>query len=205
MLIIGGAFGHDSDHGLDHDHDFEMDHDHDFGHDHDFEMDQAHDFSVSHDHAFEHDDHDYYGDSHETAGDGGLRLFSVRGVIAFLAIGGWVGIAVWESSRNEAAAILSAIAAGILAMTFAAMVIKWMLKLQESGNLNPRNAIGLMSTVYIPIPPHRKSSGRVTLTLQQRFIEMDAVTDFSDTLRTGETVQVVGLVGESTLITRPIR
>jgi len=147
----------------------------------------------------EHDAHDV---AHSTDG---LRVFTVRGFVAFFAVGGWTGLAVWDGTRSEALTLGCAVALGTAALVFAAFVIKWMLKLQDSGNIDPRNAIASMATVYIPIPPARAESGRVTLLLQERYVEMEAVTDSERTLKTGETVQVVGVVGKGTLITRPIK
>ncbi|GHV04727.1 hypothetical protein FACS1894217_00470 [Clostridia bacterium] len=132
----------------------------------------------------------------------GLQVFTVRGVIALLAIGGWTGLAVWGSTRSEVPTIISAVLAGTAALVLAAFIVKWSLKLQETGNVNPRNAIAQLATVYIPVRPNRESTGRVTLTLQGRFVEMDAVTDDGGTLKTGETVQVVGLQGSSTLVVK---
>jgi membrane protein implicated in regulation of membrane protease activity len=132
-------------------------------------------------------------------------VFTVRGIVAFLAIGGWMGLAVWDNTRNAFATLISAVVVGSAALIFAALVIKWALKLQETGNLNPQNALAKMATVYIPIHPGRSGSGRVTLELQGRFVEMDAMTDSPDTLKTGETVQVVGIQGGSTLVVKPIR
>jgi hypothetical protein len=95
--------------------------------------------------------------------------------------------------------------AGSAALVFAALVVKWALTLQEAGNMDPRNAIARLATVYIPVPPKRSITGRVTLMFQERFVEMDAVTDNEETLKTGETVQVVGLQGGATLVVKPVR
>jgi len=87
---------------------------------------------------------------------------------------------------------------------FAAYVIKLSLKLQESGNLDIKNAVGSLATVYIKIPAKRATYGKVTLTVQERFLELEAVTDCAEELKTGETVQITGILGNSTLIVRPV-
>ncbi|GHV10807.1 hypothetical protein FACS1894219_00930 [Clostridia bacterium] len=212
LLLIGGAAGHDSDHETDHDGsaadggDADTDAEVDVGADSDstayIDLDNDGDFDGNHGADLnavstvivEHATHDM---SHP---ESGLRVFTVRGIVAFLAIGGWAGLAVWSSTRETLASAIVAAAAGTAALLFAALVIKWGLKLQESGNLIPHNAIAKMATVYIPIRPRRSSGGRVTLELQGRFVEMDAVTDNQFTIKTGETVQVVGIQGASTLV-----
>jgi hypothetical protein len=133
------------------------------------------------------------------AGDG-LRIFTVRGIVAFLSIGGWTGLALLR--YGEGVALLGAIVAGTAALLFAALVIRWVLRMQSSGNLMASNAIDHTATVYIPIPPGRASTGRVTMLLQGRFAELDAVTDSPTPLRTGESVRVIGVLGENCLIVR---
>jgi hypothetical protein len=134
-----------------------------------------------------------------SGGADGLRLFTVRGLVALFAVGGWVGIAVWQGTRNQAGALVMAFLSGGGAMFFAAWLLKKLLSLQESGNLAAHWALDAPATVYLPIPPRRGGVGRVTLTLQERFVEMEAVTD-GEALRTGEAVRVVDCIGESCLV-----
>ncbi|MDR0858623.1 MAG: NfeD family protein [Oscillospiraceae bacterium] len=192
LLVVGGAFGHDSDSA-------DFDHGGDFGHD-GVELDDGdHDFS--HDSDFDYTD----SSSHDMANSGdGLRVFTIRGMVAFSAVGGWTGLALWDGTRNAVITLLGAAFAGSVALVFAALVIKWSLKLQEAGNINPRNAIAQIGTVYIPIQPKRSHVGQVTIMLQGRFIELDAVTDNDASLKTGQTVQVVGIQGASTLVVSPV-
>jgi hypothetical protein len=139
-------------------------------------------------------------DPSDWSGDAdGLRLFTVRGLVALFAVGGWVGIAVWQGTRSQVAALVMALLSGGGAMVFAAWLLKKLLALQESGNLDAHWALGAPATVYLPIPPRRGGVGRVTLMLQERFVEMEAVTD-GEALRTGEAVRVVDCIGESCLV-----
>jgi hypothetical protein len=139
-------------------------------------------------------------DPSDWSGDAdGLRLFTVRGLVALFAVGGWVGIAVWQGTHSQVAALVMAVFSGGGAMFFAAWLLKKLLALQESGNLDAHWALGAPATVYLPIPPRRGGVGRVTLTLQERFVEMEAVTD-GEALRTGEAVRVVDCIGESCLV-----
>jgi membrane protein implicated in regulation of membrane protease activity len=128
----------------------------------------------------------------------------VRGIVAFFAVGGWVGLAIWSGLGSELISLVGALAAGMLALVFAAFVISWAMRMQDDGNLDIENAIESMATVYIPVPPLRSSVGRVTLTLQERFVEFDAVTDSAETLKTGEPVRVVGVQGGNTLVIEPV-
>jgi hypothetical protein len=189
MLLFG--LGHDSDTDVDHDLD------HDF--DHDFDHDLDHDVSNGHcdvDHTFDHDhDHDQ-GADHEA----GLRLLTVRGVVAFLAVCGWVGAALTELNLSTLIVIPLAVLAGFSAMFLVAAVMMWVSKMQQSGNLDLHNAIGLMGDVYVPIP--KVGKGKVTLVVQERFLELDASCDSQD-LHTGDRIRVVGVTPYDTLLVEP--
>lgn len=193
VLLLFGLGGHDADHGeVDTDHDFDHDMDHDLDHDTD------HDFDHDADHDFDHDAHD---GAHHAAG---IRLFTLRGIVALFAVGGWLGVAMCDLGLSPVLAGLIAAAGGFAALVIAALVIKYALRLQENGNIAAKNAVAHTATVYIPIPAARSGCGKVTMNLQERFVEMDALTDCDRTLKTGETVQVVGVTDEDKLVVRPL-
>lgn len=181
VLLLFGLGGHDADHG-------EVDTDHDF--DHGFDHDADHDF-----------DHDAHDGAHHAAG---IRLFTLRGIVALFAVGGWLGVAMCDLGLSPALAGLIAAAGGFAALVIAALVIKYALRLQENGNIAAKNAVAHTATVYIPIPAARSGCGKVTMNLQERFVEMEALTDCDRTLKTGETVQVVGVTDEDKLVVRPL-
>lgn len=181
VLLLFGLGGHDADHG-------EVDTDHDF--DHGFDHDADHDF-----------DHDAHDGAHHAAG---IRLFTLRGIVALFAVGGWLGVAMCDLGLSPVLAGLIAAAGGFAALVIAALVIKYALRLQENGNIAAKNAVAHTATVYIPIPAARSGCGKVTMNLQERFVEMEALTDCDRTLKTGETVQVVGVTDEDKLVVRPL-
>lgn len=141
-------------------------------------------------------------DAHDIAG---LRLFTVRGIVAMFAVGGWVGVALCDVGVNAGLAILFACISGLLALFIAAYVIKLSLKLQDNGNFNLKNAVAHTATVYIPIPPERGGTGKVTMNLQERFVELDALTDSKEKLPTGTMVQVVSVTDKNEVIVRPMK
>jgi len=123
---------------------------------------------------------------------GGLKLFTLRGILAFIAIGGWTALLV--SLTNY---VFWALAAGLLAGALADIVyglmLKSMSKLEENGNIDIRDAIGKSGEVYIPVPAGRKGSGKVYIELSHRICELDAQTDNPETLKTGSMVTVSGI------------
>ena len=142
----------------------------------------------------------------DTPGDGGsdgLVLFSVRGIMAMLCVGGWSGLALYASGAAQWLTILLSILCGLAALFMIAYLMRAAMKLQSSGNISLAAAIGKTGRVYIPIPPRTQGSGKITLTLQERFIEADAVTTADRRLATGEAVRIVS-TDEDLLVVEPL-
>lgn len=131
-----------------------------------------------------------------------LQLFTVQGIVAFLAVSGWVSIAALSSGLPSAGAIPLGLVAGFFAMYGIAKLVQISKRLTENGTIDFRNAIGENATVYIPIPPAGEGEGKVTLTLQGRFMECSAVSNEREMLKTGTAVRVTDLNGETLVVER---
>jgi len=138
------------------------------------------------------------------AGDGGLVLFSLRGILAMAAIGGWSGLVMHEAGINVAVTVILSVAIGFMALVGIAWLMKISMKLQSNGNLNLGYAIGRVGTVYIPIPEEMKGAGKINLTIQERFVEIGAVTSCSRKLKTGESVRVVATDETGLVVVEPL-
>lgn len=131
-----------------------------------------------------------------------LRLFTLQGIVAFFAVAGWVAIAAVSAGIPSAGAIPLGVIAGFFAMYGIAKLVQISKKLTENGTVDFRNAIGENATVYIPVPPANEGEGKVTLTLQGRFMECSAVTNERELLRTGTVVRVTDLNGDTLVVER---
>lgn len=132
----------------------------------------------------------------------GLRIFTVRGVIAFLVIFGWMGALL--ESMNVALWINIPISAlcGFVMMLALAFIFKAIMQLRSDGTIDIRNAIGSAGKVHLTIPPSRMGEGKVHILIQGSYVERDAVTDEPDPIPTGSEVVVVRVSGETTLVVR---
>lgn len=131
-----------------------------------------------------------------------LRVFTVRGIVAFFAVFGWTGAALLGGGLPLWFAAVGAFAAGAAAMVLIALLMKAMLKLQQSGNINPKNAVGKSGVVYVTVPAAREGSGKVNLVLQERYSEMEAITDSEAPIPTGREVTVVSVTTLGTLVVK---
>ena len=142
------------------------------------------------------------GDGHDHASihgaSEGLDLLSVRALsagVAFFGVGGLTGLA---TPLGLFAAIPLALIAGVTAMVGTAVAMRWMLRFEDDGTVLIHGAVGATGTVYLAIPGDRQGSGKVTLTLQNRIVEYQAVTSAAP-LPTGAAIMVVDVVGPDTV------
>lgn len=128
----------------------------------------------------------------------GFTLFSLRGLIAFFAIGGWVGFILADVST--ALAIVLSIVCGSLALVAMAFIMRGIMKMRSDGNISIDKAIGKTADVYLTIPKKDGGQGKVTLTLEERFVELDAVTNDDAPIPTGCKVKVTGVSGQTLIV-----
>ncbi|MDP3131042.1 MAG: hypothetical protein Q8N15_06920 [Bacillota bacterium] len=131
----------------------------------------------------------------------GLKIVTVRGVLAFLAIGGWTAFSLGDVIQPWLASLLGVVAGGIAAFLLA-YAIRAAYKLENEGNLDYQNAVGMTGTVYIRVPKARSGSGKVSVLVQERLSEADAVTDDLVDLLPGEAIEVLSVDGETTLVVK---
>ncbi len=131
----------------------------------------------------------------------GLRILSVRGVLAFLSVGAWTTYG-FAGIVHPLLSSLFGVIAGAVASYLMALAFRASMKLESEGNLEYKNAIGKKGNVYIRIPAKRQGTGKVTLTFQERFVEVDAITDEDTDLVTGTIIEVIAMENETTVLVK---
>jgi len=131
-----------------------------------------------------------------------LRVFTLRGVVAFFVVFGWLGVVLSESSIHIALTILLSSLAGLAMMFFLAWLFRAVMRLRSDGNTDNKNALGTAGKVHLTIPPERSGHGKVHLMLQGSLVEREAVTDEADPIPTGAEVVVIGLSGQTDLVVK---
>ena len=134
-----------------------------------------------------------------------FRLFSLRSVLAFLVVFGWVGIAMDAGTTPVYVTMLVAFVCGSAALYLTALLFFAIQKLQSSGNIQLSNAVGSSGEVYIPIPASGGGTGKVNVLVQERWLECDAITPAGGVLKTGQPVRVTGVQGNSVLVVEPVQ
>jgi hypothetical protein len=147
------------------------------------------------------------GVAHETAEHGslvgaaesGLDLFSVRALsagVAFFGIGGLAGLA---TGLGALVAVPLALFAGIAAAVAVALVMRAMLRLEDDGTVQIDGAVGVSGIVYLTVPAAREGAGKIHLALQNRTVELQAITTHDAPLPTGARILVIDVVGPDTV------
>jgi hypothetical protein len=142
-------------------------------------------------HGADHDGH--FGDGASE----GLSLLSVRSIAAGVAFFGLTALSV--RSFGPVASLLAGIVGGGVAMVGVASLIKMFGRLERDGTLSLASAVGTTGSVYLSIPARREGVGKVHLIVQNRLVELRAITD-EDDLATGTPILVVDVEGTDTVV-----
>lgn len=129
-------------------------------------------------------------------------VLSFRTLVAAAAFFGAAGSAALAAGFSQLTSLIVATLVGLGAMYGMYGLMRLIAGLKSSGNERIRNALGRPATVYIPIPASRKGAGKVQLSMQNRIVEYQAVTEDDEPLKTGQSVQVVGIVGSDVVKVR---
>lgn len=138
----------------------------------------------------------------DPAGLSGLRIITFRGIIAFLVVFGWVGVAMDSSGAKLWLTLPIAFVCGFAMMLSLALIFRAVMRLRNDGNADNRNAVGTSGKVQLTIPPARSGEGKVHLMLQGAYVERNAVTDDSEAIPTGAEVIVIGVSGQTDLVVK---
>ena len=169
---------------------------HDFGHDFGHEIGHE----VGHDLSHEAGHHEAHHDQGENEGHAAwyVGMLSLRALVAALTFFGLAGMAAHYGGLADAQALLVALASGAAALYVVGAMMRFLAGLKSDGTVRIDRAVGQSGTVYLKIPGRRAGAGKVTLVLQNRTVEYQAVTDRDD-LPTGARIQVVAVVSPDTV------
>ncbi|MBE5765384.1 MAG: hypothetical protein E7339_07330 [Clostridiales bacterium] len=128
----------------------------------------------------------------------GFNLFTLRGMVAFFAIGGWTGLAL--SDISIWVSVIGALVAGSLALVAMAFLMRAIMHLRSSGNIDNTKAVGKIADVYLTIPAKGNGMGKINLTLEERFVELNAIQEGNSPITTGAKVKVTAIVGDTLVV-----
>jgi len=134
---------------------------------------------------------------------GALSLFSIRNFINFFMGFGWAGVSLYDTIGSNFLLILAAVVVGILFVLMFFYIRKQTRKLEANGAFNIRNCEGKTANVYLRIPAKGKGKGKIQISVNGAFHELDALTD-GEAIATGQKVRITEVMDGETLKVAPL-
>jgi hypothetical protein len=135
--------------------------------------------------------------------DVGVGDVSLGAIAALLAMSGWTGVMFYHTTPLAGVTILGiSVAAGLVSFFATIFLFTKMKGLESQGNLDVKNSIGQIATVYLGIPADGEGEGQIQLTVQGKMVILEALTE-GDAISTGEKVLVFGQNEHGKLLVTP--
>ena len=129
-----------------------------------------------------------------------LHFFSVNGILAFLAVGPWFVVGTYSMWGSQVISILCGTAMGFVAMYLVAVMLRALKRLETSGTIKMKDAIGQIGEVYLTVPEMDKGRGKVNLVLGGQLQDYTAISRDSEPIPFGTKVRVVDIEEDDTLV-----
>jgi hypothetical protein len=162
-----------------------------------------------HDASFDGHAESHGGADHDVSGHEGalawlVGLVTLRSLIAGLTFFGLGGLAAQYADFSKLNSFGVAVACGLGGLIFMGLLMRMLTRLESEGNIRIEGAVGKVGTVYLTIPANKTGAGKVTLKLQHRLVEFQAVSA-GEELPTGREVVVVSVVSPETVEVIPAK
>lgn len=135
--------------------------------------------------------------------DAPFQLFSLRNLINFLLGFSWTGISFYTTISNQLLLIALSLAIGILFVYLFFVIISQVQKLAEDNSFKIANTLNKTAEVYLTIPENKKGKGKIMVSVNGAFHELEAMTEH-DKIQSGATVKIVKIENNSILIVETI-
>ena len=122
---------------------------------------------------------------------------SVKAIVSGICIFGLAGLAASKSLAPAQTSFIALIAGGAT-MYLVGWLIHSMHRLQSDGSAKVESSLGTVGSVYLTIPKNNSGLGKVSVEVQGRTMEYEAVTD-GDALPTGTQVEIVRVLKGDTV------
>lgn len=143
-------------------------------------------------------------DSDLNGGDSTFQLFSLRNLINFLLGFSWSGISFYNTISNQIILISVSVIIGCLFIFLFFIIIKQVQKLEEDNSFKLENTLNKSAEVYLTIPENKSGKGKIMISINGAFHELEAMTEHTEKISSGSTVKVVKIENNTIIIVQPI-
>ena len=134
---------------------------------------------------------------------GALSLFSIRNLVSFFVGFGWAGVSLQNLIGNNFWLVLVSILVGAFFVWVFFVVKKQMRKFEANGAFDIKRCEGRTANVYLRIPGQNAGKGKIQISVNGAFHEVDALTD-GDPIASGQKVRVVEVIAGETVRVTPL-
>ncbi len=134
---------------------------------------------------------------------GALSLFSIRNLVSFFVGFGWAGVSLQNLIGNNFWLVLVSILVGAFFVWVFFVVKKQMRKFEANGAFDIKRCEGRTANVYLRIPGQDAAKGKIQISVNGAFHEVDALTD-GDPIASGQKVRVVEVIDGETVRVTPL-
>ena len=135
--------------------------------------------------------------------DAPFQLFSLRNLVNFLLGFSWTGISFYTTISNKPLLIFLSLAVGVSFVYLFFLVIRQVQKLAEDNSFKITNTLNKTAEVYLTIPENKKGKGKIMISVNGAFHELEAMTE-NDKIQSGSTVKVVRIENNDILIVETV-
>lgn len=135
--------------------------------------------------------------------DAPFQLFSFRNLINFLLGFSWMGISFYSIITNKSALIFVSVLVGSSFIYLFFLLINQLHKLAEDNSFKIENTLLKTAEVYLTIPANRVGKGKIIVSVNGAYHELQAMTDY-ESIPSGSIVRVVRIDHDNILIVEKI-
>lgn len=132
-------------------------------------------------------------DSDSIDGELPFEIFTLRNLINFLLGFSWTGISFYNSIQNKTILIIISVLVGLFFVAMFFFVIKQILKLSENNSFKIEYTLHKTAQVYLTIPESKSGKGKVIISVNGTFHELDAMTFSPENIPSNGSVKVVAI------------
>ncbi|CAN5476895.1 hypothetical protein BH10BAC4_BH10BAC4_15470 [soil metagenome] len=136
-------------------------------------------------------------------GDSEFQLFSFRNLTNFLLGFSWTGISFYKLIPNSILLIGLSFIVGVLFIAVFFLIIRQIERLAEDNTFRIINSLDQTGSVYLTIPEGKKGVGKVQVSVNGAFHELDAITE-NERLETNAVVRIVKIESDTLVVVEKV-
>lgn len=136
---------------------------------------------------------------HLSDADTPFQLFSLRNLMNFLLGLSWSGIGLYSTINNKTLLIIVSLLVGLVFVIFFFWLLKQMSRLAEDNSFQITNTLNKTAEVYIPIPANKQGKGKIMVSVNGAFHELEAMSE-NERLETSTVVKIVQILNGNVLL-----